>query len=222
VVIAHTTVKRVQPPGYLAGYDRYEIKLDPVNSTRLKEWADAVLFLNFDVRVQTNAEGKARGVGGRERVIYTTYSAIHDAKNRVGLPDKVECTIDAIAPLFWRATSHQEAGPETAAPIAKTPTPIAKTQVSQTQNSVPATGVLTSLESGTESSVTESSRAFLQEQLAIALKDIDAEVLRLFLLNRKVCSDGLIQSIPEDYAHKILAHPERFHERIAKFAREPF
>jgi AAA domain-containing protein len=39
IAIGHSTVKRIQPPGLSDAYDRYELKLDPVNSSRLKEWA---------------------------------------------------------------------------------------------------------------------------------------------------------------------------------------
>jgi hypothetical protein len=62
----------------------------------------------------------------------------------------------------------------------------------------------------------------LHTHVAAALAEIDPELLSLFLRNRKVCQDGLIQSIPDDYAQKILAQPERFRDRVAKFQKEPF
>jgi hypothetical protein len=42
-------VKRYQPPLAANGYDRYQLKLHEPNSDRLKEWADAVLFLNWEI-----------------------------------------------------------------------------------------------------------------------------------------------------------------------------
>ena len=107
IAIGHSTVKRIQPPGLSDAYDRYELKLDPVNSSRLKESADAVLFLNWDVRVTENAEGRVRGVGGKERMIYTTHSAAYDAKNRVGLPEKLKCEFAALTPLLGASDAPQ-------------------------------------------------------------------------------------------------------------------
>src|SRR5262249_38096814 len=100
IAIGHSTVKRIQPPGLSDAYDRYELKLDPVNSTKLKESADALLFFSWDVRITENAEGRVRGVGGKERMIYTTHSAAYDAKNRVSLPEKLKCEFAALAPLL--------------------------------------------------------------------------------------------------------------------------
>jgi hypothetical protein len=100
VAIGHSTVKRVQPPGLSDAYDRYELKLDPVNSAKLKEWSDAILFVSWDVRISENAEGRTRGVGGKERIVYTTHCAAFDAKNRVNLPEKLKCEFAALAPLL--------------------------------------------------------------------------------------------------------------------------
>jgi hypothetical protein len=112
VVIGHSTVKRVQPPGLSDAYDRYELKLDPTNSAKLREWCDALLFINWDVRTTENAQGRVRGVGGSNRVIHTTHSAAHDAKNRVGLPAKIECEFSALLPLFGTVpTSTPDAEP---------------------------------------------------------------------------------------------------------------
>ena len=100
VTVGHSTVKRVQPPGLSDSYDRFELKLDTVNSNRLREWSDAVLFINWDTRVTENAEGRRRGVGGRDRVVYTQHSAAFDAKNRVNLPEKVKCEYSELLPLL--------------------------------------------------------------------------------------------------------------------------
>jgi hypothetical protein len=100
VVVGHSTVKRVQPPGLSDSYDRYELKLDTINSARLKEWSDALLFISWDTKIVENAEGRRRGVGGKERVIYTQHSAAYDAKNRVGLPEKLKCEFAELLPLL--------------------------------------------------------------------------------------------------------------------------
>lgn len=100
LVIGHSRVKRVQPPGLKEAFDRFELKLDEANSHRLKEWADAVLFFTWDLRISETGDGRPIGVGGKERQIWTQYSPAFDAKCRVALPEKVEATIDAIRPVF--------------------------------------------------------------------------------------------------------------------------
>ena len=89
-----------QPPGLSDSYDRFKLKLDTVNSNRLREWSDAVLFISWDTRVVENAEGRRRGVGGKDRVINTQHSAAFDAKNRVNLPEKIKCEFAELLPLL--------------------------------------------------------------------------------------------------------------------------
>src|SRR5262249_15587234 len=160
---------------------RYELKLDSINSAKLREWADAVLFVSWDVRITENAEGRVRGVGGKERIIYATHSAAYDAKNRVGLPEKLLCNFQAISPLFKDQNAPQSQG--------------------ATHAAVPAPS--------------------LREQLAAALTDIDPEILRLFLLNRKIC-DGSVANVPDQYAQKVLSHLPKFRQTLEQFAKEPF
>ena len=98
VVVGHTNIKRVQFPG-MDAFDRWELRLHTGCANRLKEWADHVLLLNWDMRVIEN-EGNPKGVGGKERVIFTNHSAAHDAKVRTPIAEKVPCTFNAIAPLL--------------------------------------------------------------------------------------------------------------------------
>jgi len=212
VIIGHSTVKRVQPPGLSDAYDRHELKLDPVDAAKLREWSDAVLFLNWDIRISENAEGRVRGVAGKERMIYTAHCAAFDAKNRVGLPEKVECNFAALAPLLGDADvpgNQSDPGKEQAQ---EQPEP------AQTVSS-PATGVPAPEASPGDNGATPETP---QQRLAIALSDQDPEIVRLFLLNRKVCADGLIGSVPDDYAIRALEHLLRFRERLAQFSKEPF
>jgi AAA domain len=108
VIVGHSIVKRYQPPLAETGYDRYQLRLYEANSNRLMEWADAVLFLNWDTRVSESKEGRPRGVGGRVRVIHTTHSAGWDAKVRVDLPEKLECSFDAVRPLLGEQRKEEK------------------------------------------------------------------------------------------------------------------
>lgn len=100
VIIAHSKVQRVEPPDILAAYDRYELKLSKQSSPLVKEWADELWFFRFKTKAITNDGGKAKGIGGKERVIYTTHSAAYDAKTRSGLPDEIAMEWSAVEHLF--------------------------------------------------------------------------------------------------------------------------
>jgi hypothetical protein len=214
VIIGHSTVKRIQPPGLSDAYDRHELKLDLVDAAKLREWSDAVLFLNWDIRISESAEGRVRGVAGRERMIYTAHCAAYDAKNRVGLPEKVECNFAALAPLLGdldapesRQAPGKEQAPKQAEPLQAASSPTTGVTVPPPDLSPRDNGAAT---------------ATPQQRLATALSDEDPEIVRLFLLNRKICADGLIQSVPDDYATRALEHLSRFRERLTQFSKEPF
>lgn len=100
VFLAHSTVRKFDAPDQAGSYDRYELKLTKQCAPLLKEWSDALLFANFVTKVAEKDSGKLRGVGGKERAIFTTHCAAYDAKNRHGLADKIPFSIDALEPLF--------------------------------------------------------------------------------------------------------------------------
>ncbi len=100
VFLAHATVKKFEAPDQAGSYDRFELKLSKQCAPLLKEWADIVLFANFVTKVAEKDNGKMRGIGGKERVLFATHTAAYDAKNRHGLADKLPFTMDALAPVF--------------------------------------------------------------------------------------------------------------------------
>lgn len=94
VLLAHSQVKTFDNPEG-DDYGRYQLKLQKKLSEATKEWADCVLFANFDTVVFKEDEKARRGKGlkGRARFIHTERTAAFDAKNRYGLPAKL--------PLSW-------------------------------------------------------------------------------------------------------------------------
>jgi len=100
VFVAHSTVKRTSPPDLTDGFDRWELKLSKQVSPLLKEWCDALLFVNYETRTVEGTDGRTKALGGRKRVIHTERSAAFDAKNRYGLDPVLPMDIDAIAPIF--------------------------------------------------------------------------------------------------------------------------
>ena len=98
VLIAHSKIVRFEAPDALAAYDRYELKLSKQSSPLLKEFADELWFLRFKTKVSTSDTGRAKGIGGKERILLTTHSAAYDAKTRSGLAEEL--------PLEWASVSH--------------------------------------------------------------------------------------------------------------------
>ena len=91
-VLAHSTIAHVDSPEVDA-YDRYQPSIEKKSEPLLRGWADMILFLNYKmVAVEANGrtDDRRRAVGKGERVAYTTERPAWYAKNRYGLPDKIE------------------------------------------------------------------------------------------------------------------------------------
>jgi single-stranded DNA-binding protein len=125
IVTAHAIMRKFEQPDEMGAYDRWELKLN--NSPRcsianmLKEWADMVLFANYETIVVKNEAKKNKAQGGR-RVMYTAHHPCWDAKNRFGLPEKLPFDFGQVASLFdlgqTQTTQRQQPeapvqGPET-------------------------------------------------------------------------------------------------------------
>jgi energy-coupling factor transporter ATP-binding protein EcfA2 len=108
VMVAHATVKRVSPPDQSDGFDRYELKLVKQTAPLYKEWADLMLFCTYKMRLIEGSDGKKKGFGGRERVMYAERSASYDAKNRYGLPAELPVAIESLAPVIGGAAAAAE------------------------------------------------------------------------------------------------------------------
>lgn len=92
IFISHSHVKAMNDPTQPAAYDRHQLKLRDRNAAYLREIVEAVLFATYDTYVKTNKDGdkKGRGIGGEKRVMFSSRTAAYDAKNRDGLPHKMD------------------------------------------------------------------------------------------------------------------------------------
>jgi hypothetical protein len=72
-------------------YDRFTPDLHAKTWSLTHKWADLVLFLNFETYVDAGRTPRAKGQGGTRRVLCTERTAAFDAKNRHGLPERIEC-----------------------------------------------------------------------------------------------------------------------------------
>ena len=96
VILAHTWVKLFKNPEEAGDFDRYEMKLHAKASGLLREWADCVLFGNYETYTH-EANGRTKGISTGARVIHTQRRAAFDAKNRFDLPETLPLDWDAFA-----------------------------------------------------------------------------------------------------------------------------
>lgn len=117
---AHAKPRKFELPEEMGSFDRYELKLTKNTAPIVKEWCDCLLFCNFKTYVITDESNKKKAQGNK-RVIYTSHSAVYDAKNRVGLPDEMDMDFANLKPLFEgkEATTKEEPLNEVASKIRK-------------------------------------------------------------------------------------------------------
>lgn len=131
VLLAHSFVKKFEPPDGAGAYDRYELKLSKQVAPLVKEWADAVLFGNWRTQIREKDKNESgqqfKGVGGKDRKLFANRCATHDAKNRHGLADEEAWHIDTIKKAFTFA----------AAPWGNSPTPAQPAKVAAVQQPEP-------------------------------------------------------------------------------------
>jgi hypothetical protein len=102
VFLAHTKIVKFEQPDAAGAYDRYELKLSKRVGPLVKEWCDLLLFGNSFTKVAENDNGRRRGVGGRERKVYTMHSAAWDAKDRHGFDVDAAVRVRGHRPSVWR------------------------------------------------------------------------------------------------------------------------
>ena len=108
IVLAHTEIKRFDSPES-EPYDRYRPKLQERSSALVQEWADAVLFANYQTIVKKDDVGfnktVARGISTGRRVIYTQETPAYYAKNRYALPSYIDLDWQKFADAILKSTN---------------------------------------------------------------------------------------------------------------------
>lgn len=99
VVTAHAKMRKFELPDEQGAFDRWEMKLSKQSAPLLKEWCDLLLFCNFETLVVKTETKTSKATGGK-RVMYASHHPCWDAKNRCGLPDKMDLSYDAIKKNF--------------------------------------------------------------------------------------------------------------------------
>lgn len=120
VLTAHAKLKKKEEPDQMGAFDRYQLKMEDKTGAIVKEWADMVLFANYEMTVLTDEKTKSKKATGGHRVMYATHYPGWDAKNRHGLPDKLPFDYASIAHIFNTAPA-QPTAPQQADTIAPQP-----------------------------------------------------------------------------------------------------
>ena len=97
VITAHAAMRKFEQPDESGAYDRWELKLQKKTAPLVKEWADMVLFANYETYVVKEGESKKAKARGGKRVMYTTHHPCWDAKNRKDFPEKMDFDFSNIA-----------------------------------------------------------------------------------------------------------------------------
>lgn len=88
IILSHSLIKSYSAPGQEA-YDRFRLDLHDKSASVLQDWADAILFASYDIRVQAADEKKktkAKAFGQGQRLLYTEERPAHWGGNRYDLP----------------------------------------------------------------------------------------------------------------------------------------
>lgn len=97
ILIGHTLIKTFKNPEG-DDFERYQLKLHDKSGALLREWADAVLFANYETLThQKDQRSQVKGVSTGARIMHTERRAAFDAKNRYGLPDSMALSWQAFA-----------------------------------------------------------------------------------------------------------------------------
>jgi hypothetical protein len=202
VVIGHSQVRTVTLPGLAESFDRYEPRIDKRDADTLVEWADHVLFFDWDIRTAKNRDGVVRALISNEPIVRVIHGPGWTAKNRVGLTDPLRPSFDTLAPLFNTLSPITGGLPGAGEPPVTAP---AKRDP-RTKLEPPSP----------DETITD---PFLSDQesrtLEALLSDLPQERLLAFLRER-----GLIKAdedhhmLGTHYKRRILADPEGFKEAV--------
>jgi len=123
VLTAHAQMRKFEQPDEMGAYDRWEMKLSKKVAPLVKEWADMLLFANYQTIVVEDSKTKSKKAAGGQRVMYTQHHPCWDAKNRVGLPDKMDFNYELIKKYIETGAEKPKAEKPKAEPKKEEPKP---------------------------------------------------------------------------------------------------
>lgn len=94
ILVAHTQVKTVTDPLKNETYDRVIMRANDKMASLIRDLSDNVFFATYKV-FTTKEKGKTKAFSDDNRIMYTSWRAGHDAKNRLELPYELELSYEA-------------------------------------------------------------------------------------------------------------------------------
>jgi hypothetical protein len=192
VIIGHAQVRTVTLPGLAEPFERYEPRIDKRNADTLIEWADHVLFFDWDIRTAKNRDGIVRALSANEPIVRVVHGPGWTAKNRVGLTEPLKPNFDSLAPLFGSLPATAAATP---------PPPDSRTKQKPPNPDEAAIDPFLSDEE--------------RRALDAFLSSLPHEPLLAFLRERSLIhADEDYHMLDPHYSRRILADPEGFKEAL--------
>ena len=109
VLLAHTEIRTFSNPTG-PDFDQYTTNLHRKTWSATKPWPDMILFgSTVTVVAKEKGGGKAKAVGGTDRILYTSLTDGYYAKNRHGLPSEILMPADP-SQLWETLRSEMEGG----------------------------------------------------------------------------------------------------------------
>ena len=98
VLLAHAQMRKLESPDE-PPYDRWELKVSKKVAPIVKEWADILLFMNYEITVvEENGRNKAKG--SAKRVMHANHTPTYDAKNRYDLKDTMPLDFKPLKAIY--------------------------------------------------------------------------------------------------------------------------
>jgi AAA domain-containing protein len=205
IIIGHAQVRTVTLPGLAEAFDRFEPRIDKRNADTLVEWADHVLFFDWDIRTAKNREGIVRALSSNEPIVRVVHGPGWTAKNRVGLTEPLRPEFSALAPLFGEV---RPGGPAFVSPAA------AAAPTAPAAPTTPQTPPLEDEAAGTPVTYDGIISDLKMEEVQAAdalLSSLPQDRLLTFLRARNLIdSNGDYHALSPAYVRRILADPEGF------------
>lgn len=101
IILAHAHLKMQKNPNG-EDFERYTLKVHEKLGGAVREWAETVLFANWETFTKLNDSDRRVGISTGRRILHTTKQAAFEAKNRYALPDELDLTWDAFAKAVER------------------------------------------------------------------------------------------------------------------------
>lgn len=106
-------------------YDHWELKLSTKTTNKVaplvKEWADMLLFANYETILVTDDKSKKQKAQGGQRMMWTSHTTFADAKNRFNLPEKLPFDYSYIAKCIPDGGQVQEIVKSKPIPVSEAP-----------------------------------------------------------------------------------------------------